>query len=257
MTISLALWLVNLVLAALTLAMARSLLRLRVWRARRERLRFLAEAIRYLDQLPQSDAMQHAWRTILSRSTATARAGDPLISAIYALEHSYDSAVDALRDAVVPQVNLINQFAELVDEGLVRPRDIARLYPKLHLRLLRNLALIEPFVWYESIFQGRGRWGYRTLRLKTIFTILRPISPLQTVRSPLVLEVSDLFFLALPSVTAIERIWATARLSVRSPTITSRSKVAQVAQRSALRAKLRETGLTVRSAVSPVRAVDW
>ncbi len=257
MITGLLLWLADVVLAALTLVAARSMLGRKVRRAGRERLGFLDDAIRHLEQLPKTEAMRHAWRTILSRPVPPSDAGDPLVSAIYALEHSYHAAVDALRDAVVPQVNLINKFAELVDEGLVRPKDVARLYPDIHLKLLSHLALIEPFIWYESIFQGRGRWGYRALRLKMVFEKLRPITASGAIRSPLVLEIGGLFFLALPSVTTLERIWASLRLSVRSPTITSRSKVAQVAQRNNLGARLRDAGLTVLRSAGPARAVDW
>ncbi|HEY3904720.1 MAG TPA: hypothetical protein VGM14_12495 [Streptosporangiaceae bacterium] len=251
------LWLINLVLAAATVVMLRNVLSLRVRLSRQERLRFLEEAVLYLDDLPSPDAMVDAWQTILSRSVNATRPDDAMISAIYALEHSYDAVVEALRDAVKPQVNLINKFGELADEGLVRPMDIVRLHPDIHIRLLKHLAIIAPFIWYEAILSGRGRWGYRPLRLKAVFENLRPASPRESIRSPLVLEVEGHFFLALPSVTALERAWAYFRLSIRSPTITVRSKVAQIAKRHAIEAQLREAGFTLSRTAGPTGAVEW
>jgi hypothetical protein len=251
------LWLINLVLVAVAVVMLRNVLSLRVRRARRERLRFLEEAVQYLDDLPNPDVMVGAWQTILSRSASSARPDDAMISAIYALEHSYDAAVEALRDAVKPQVNLINKFGELADEGLVRPMDIVRLHPDIHIRLLKHLAFMAPFIWYEAIVSGRGRWGYRPLRLKTVFEKLRPASPRESIRSPLVLEIEGQFFQALSSVTALERVWAYFRLSIRSPTITVRSKVAQIAERRAIEAKLREAGFTIGRTAGPTGAVEW
>lgn len=257
MSVAHALWLINLILLIFTLFMARDVFSLRGRRARERRRQFLMETVARLDQLPKPDEIKAAWSTILSKSSVEAAADDLLVSAICALENASDLDVEALRRVIEPRVNLINQVAEFVDEGLVRPRDIARLNPKIHADLLDQLPLVTPFIWYESILQGRGRWGYRVLRLRTIFEELRPISPRLAIKGPLVLEIQDWFFLALPSITPIEQVWSTLRLSIRSPTISVRSKVAQTRQRSRLEAKLQDVGLNVHRATGPAAAVDW
>lgn len=71
------------------------------------------------------------------------------------------------------------------------------------------------------------------------------------------LEIQDWFFLALPSITLLEQVWNILRLSIRSPTISVRSKVAQTRQRSQLEAKLQDVGLNVHRATGPSTAVDW
>lgn len=215
------------------------------------------ETVARLEQLPEPGEIKDAWRTILSKSSVKAAVDDLLVSAICALENASDADVEALRRVIAPRVNVINQVAEFVNEGLVRPRDITRMHPKIHAVLLDQLPLMTPFIWYESILQGRGRWGYRVLRLRTIFEKLRPISPRVAIRGPLVLEIQDWFFLALPSVTFIEQAWSIFRLAIRSPTINVRSKVAQTRQRSRLESKLQEVGLNVRRAADPGTAVDW
>lgn len=257
MSVAHALWLVNLILLFFTLFMARDVFSVRGRRAREGRRRFLMEMVARLEQLPEPDDMKDAWRTILSKSSVKAAVDDLLVSAICALENASDADVDALRRVIVPRVNLINQVAEFVDQGLVRPRDITRMHPRIHADLLDQLPLMTPFIWYESILQGRGRWGYRVLRLRTIFEKLRPISSRVAIKGPIVLEVEDWFFLALPSVTLIGQAWSICRLSIRSPTINVRSKVAQTRQRSRLESKLQEAGLNVRRATDPGTAVDW
>lgn len=256
MTVAHSLWLIDAILMIFTLLMARDVLGPRGRRARNERRRFLEEAVHQLEQVPENDEIETAWRKLLTLSVVEI-AEDPLVSAICALENASDFLVATIREAVRPHINLINNIAEFVDEGLLRPRDLVRQHPKMHAHLLRELALVAPFIWYESILQGRGRWGYRALRLKTVLEKLRPISPRGSVHSPLVIEIESLFFLALPSVTSIQRVWGFLWLSVRSPTINARSKISQVKERNSLAGKLRNVGIGVRYPTQPTSTVEW
>lgn len=259
MTIALDLWVINLALFAIVVMQVRDVIGIRGRRAREARRQFLREAVEGLRRLPPDDAVRVAWHSILSQSgTATGTGGR--IALIRALDSADDAAVAELREAVSPAINLLNDAAELVDEGLVRPKDIARHYPDLHAELLGRLALISPFIWYESILGGRGRWGYRVLRLQLIFERLRPVSSRKAMQRRIDVEIHGFHFLVLPELRPAVRLWLRVLLFVRSPTINVRSKVAQIGERRDIEDTLEAAGVNVRrtTAVPDDRmAVDW
>jgi hypothetical protein len=258
MSVAHVLWIINIPLTLLALFLARDTFSVRRRRARDSRRRFLEEGLIHLRQLPDAGPIREGWAAVIGQSIADEDMSKAQILAIRALEHANVRTVAALYELVKTDINLMNKFAELVDEGLVRPMDIARQYPDQHAALLDHLALVAPFIWYESIFRGRGRWGYRVLRLKTIYERLRVVSPRPSLRGPLELEVGGIHFLALESVTAAERVLGFVRLAIRSPTINVRSKLAQVRERITMMAKLREVGVDIDGGVGgPGPAVDW
>lgn len=64
--------------------------------------------------------------------------------------------------AVTPYVNALNDFADLIDFGIIDPQ---RVLGKYHLALARELFIAEPYIYYKVLFENSGRWGYRVLRL--------------------------------------------------------------------------------------------
>lgn len=258
MSVAHVLWIINIPLAVSTLFMGRDTVFLRRRRARDARRHFLDEALVHLDGLPEIGPTLEAWAAVLSQSTVAAGMTDMRISAIRALECADDPTVDKLRDLVQRNVNFMNKFGELVDARLVRPMDIARHYPGRHAALLNHLALAAPFIWYASILQGRGRWGFRALRLKTIFEQLRVVSPRRRLRGPLELKADGFDFLALEGMNATERALGAVRLWVRSPTINVRSKLAQAKERIEMTSELAKAGVDIRRGTGgPGPAVDW
>ena len=77
-------------------------------------------------------------------------------------------------DAIcIRSVKSITELCKLVDAGLLRPRDIARLDSELHLDLIIETRLTEPYIWFKWICLGRGRWGLRLPQLADALTKLR------------------------------------------------------------------------------------
>lgn len=258
MSVAHVLWIINIPLAVSMLFLGRDTVFLRRRRARDARRHFLDEALVHLNALPEIGPTREAWEAVLSQSVVAAGMTDARISAICALDCADDQSVDRLRDIVKSNVNFMNKFAELVDERLVRPKDIVRHYPDRHEALLEHLALAAPFIWHESILRGRGRWGFRVLRLKTIFEQLRVVSRWRELRDYHVLKIGDIHFLALDSVTAAERALGTVRLWIRSPTINVRSKLAQAKERIEMTSELAKAGVETRRGTDDSGpAVDW
>ncbi|MDN3351972.1 hypothetical protein [Actinomadura sp. DC4] len=257
MSVAHVLWILNVPLVLFAVVLGSDTMFLRRRRARETRQHFLEEAEGYLSELPETGPMLDAWAAVIGQAIVSADMNNAQIWAICALECADDRAVADLRELVTRDVNIMNKFAALVDEGLVRPIDVARQYPGRHAALLNHLALVAPFIWYVSILGGRGRWGYRMLRLKTIFEQLRVVSSRRHLRAPLEIEVGGIHFLALESVTAAERVLGWVRLQMRSPTINVRSKLAQARERVAISVKLMEAGVDTDRGDGPGRAVDW
>jgi hypothetical protein len=101
---------------------------------------------------------------------------DWMMRAISAIDGLPEAKKSALEQVGNQAVNNINRFAELVDAGLVLPKDLVRFHRDLHEALLVETALIEPFVWYRSLVGGMGRWGLRPLQLRELLLKLRASS---------------------------------------------------------------------------------
>jgi hypothetical protein len=124
-------------------------------------------------------------------------------------------------------LNAVNEPCALIDQGLLRPRDLLRRRPALHLQLIQQGFLVEPVILYQSIVHGRGRRGYRLLQLQKILLASRPLSPNSQVRGPLTLDVFGRRLAVADPVNSITRPFRIAWAKVHSPTINVRTKVEQ------------------------------
>jgi hypothetical protein len=99
---------------------------------------------------------------------------DPVVSMWHQLEdeaaHSKDAAIRLAQAKKLANtsVNAINDMSELIDFGLVSPRQFFRRNLVDFESLLIELAFLEPYIWYEVVVTGRGRWGLRTVQLARI-----------------------------------------------------------------------------------------
>jgi hypothetical protein len=74
-------------------------------------------------------------------------------------EREHDIAI------IWPVVNRLNDVAELLNYGYVDQR---RILAKYHENLIRDLHILEPYIYYENIFGAKARWGMRVLQLGEI-----------------------------------------------------------------------------------------
>lgn len=59
-------------------------------------------------------------------------------------------------------VNVWNDIAESVEFRFI---DHQKILSKYHLTIIRDVFIIEPYVYQQVIFAERGRWGFRVLQL--------------------------------------------------------------------------------------------
>lgn len=137
----------------------------------------------------------------------------------------------------------LNEFCAYIDDGLVRPRDLFREDPQLHLILLRECSLTAPGIWYRSLIDGRGRRGFRVLQLQRVLRRLRPLSPLLEVRQAIEVEVGGRQIVVEPATKSVFRPLAILLAKIHSPTITTRGKLRQNARAKSLARELEKCGL--------------
>jgi hypothetical protein len=120
-----------------------------------------------------------------------------------------------------------NSAAALIDDGLARPLDLVTHDTVVTPELITSLALAEPFVWYDTLVNGRGRWGYRAPQLRRIFNQLRANANDPDLREFITVQLHNRTF----NIQSKMGWWKTSFLRVRhhivSPTINARSKVRQ------------------------------
>ncbi len=163
-------------------------------------------------------------------------AQDPLI---------YDEHARKLVEDVLDMTN--PTICEWIDDGLIHPRHLfAR--ESGDAKLVTLLALIEPFVWYESLVEGRGRWGYRPIFLGALARRYRTSTLASPARHALTL---DLSIDGRPRrLLVAERVegWELARgllvARFRSRTITARTKRRQERQARRIRSALASRGIS-------------
>ena len=159
--------------------------------------------------------------------------------AILLLARATGEWVDAVRASATPRINEINMFCELIEEGLLRPVDLVRESPSLHGRLVEELTLLEPFIWYQAILGGRGRWGFRALQLLEALGRLRAVSPNAKLRDEYAVQVADLVVRTWPAVSPLRRRLELIRSLFRPHALSVRSKVLQNRQRDQIETNLR------------------
>lgn len=252
------LWVINAALLVLTLILARDVVGTRVQRHQEDREAILESVVKDLSDRPSSEELQRVWADVLlDVSLPEIPPAQTIIRAIAVLDAATDSNITSMREVVTRHINILNDAAAYIDEGLLRPRDIVKYYPSIHSALLTDLAMMVPFIWYQSLLRGRGRWGYRIVRLKAIMEELRAVSPREDIRGPLVVAVADLQLLSLPGLPTFQRLRRLARLWVRSPTIDVHSKLGQLKERDRLARQLRLIGLSVVQSRAPENPINW
>jgi hypothetical protein len=122
----------------------------------------------------------------VSRPIASRKGGNlmllPMINAWTVIEQEARNDVElagVVQDAIdlaEQHVRVINDFAQLVDVGLVSPRHFFRVRSDLHLQLMIETTLLEPFTWQQAVVDGRGRWGMRIAELSIILRRLSACS---------------------------------------------------------------------------------
>lgn len=252
------LWGLNAALLIVIAVLARNVVGARRFRFRNQRRKILVKAISELPPPQQSDDLAAAWSLVLdSVSGATLAHATGLPKRILALELADDDVVQLFRPDLTRAVNSYNDLCALIDDGLLRPKDIAKKYPVDHQNILLALNLLEPFIWYESILRGRGRWGFRVARLRHILEELRPASPRPSLQRARRVEVRGLVLMDLREIRPFVRFWRSMKLAIRSPTINVRSKVRQEKYRAKLADELAALGVAVHRPDDGQRTVEW
>jgi hypothetical protein len=168
----------------------------------------------------------------------------PLVGRVVALDTLSDESLDALRKICERCINPVNRFSELVDARLVRPGDLVQRRWGIHVDLLRELTLVESFVWYDSLVKGRGRWGMRPLQLRKTLLRLRSRSPReQPMRSITVRDAGGGDVVLLPALSWWRRFLGKVPSPRLSYGISRRTKVGQRRERARMRKGLERTGI--------------
>jgi hypothetical protein len=72
-------------------------------------------------------------------------------------------------------VNVLNDLAEVIDLRFV---DHRKILAKFHLAIIRDVFILEPYVYHQVIFCGRGRWGLRVMQLGEIARKYNDMNPI-------------------------------------------------------------------------------
>lgn len=250
-------WLINLFLVLVILKFGREVVRNRRQKSRSEKTKYISAALAELGDVSAWEAeLTGAWQSLLSQAAEGASLIDP-VDAVVVLSRAKAQA-DLVQEAVVrPVVNRLNRFAAFLDEGLAKPSEIFKQHPDVHEVLLRILPLVVPFIWYESIVRGVGRWGYRVLRLNEISVEHRALSPRERVRGPVEVEVDGRKLSSIEGIGTRKRVFLLIRLWIRSPSIDTRSKVRQMAQRERLAARIASRDIATASTSVSRETIEW
>ncbi len=251
-----ALWILNAVLILLVLWTGYGVTGARRARSRHtaaEQQALVADAFRR--RVDVADLVQ-AWERILERPPT----GSSWLSSrrlVARLCEAKPDSVVSLRAVARPMVNSHNDVAAAIDDGLVRPRAFIRRYPDLHLEMLRELALLEPFIWFESLVSGRGRWGYGPLHLKAVLQDLRAASDDGSVWSEIGVQVFGKDYVVFPRLNVAERQVLRLWRFIKRPHINVRTKLRQRQYSYKLAAELRADGYPAVPLFQVHGVTDW
>jgi hypothetical protein len=177
--------------------------------------------------------MVRAWHDLVRRSATDLEAARQL---------------EAATDVAEASVRSINSMAELVDLGLVHPQRFLRERIGRHRELLDLTALLEPYIWYQALVAGRGRWGFRPLQIGRIARRLAAISnDLQLAETlSIATERDGVEFgaVVLEPVGRRSRLRNSVRGWLRPATINRRSKIRQRDDMERFRQLFLENGIT-------------
>lgn len=180
---------------------------------------------------------------------------DRLLTVLRNLEHVTASERIRHKRVCEQAVKALNTFAEHIDAGLFFVRREVRADPERHLELIRTTALLEPFIWGESLVHGRGRWGYRVLQLRQLVMTLRLESADPAVRGVITVDYAGQEVVVAEAVGRGGRFWRLLRHPAHPTTITTRTKLHQKKRQRALSMKLRGAPSGAQLATAPT--VVW
>lgn len=255
-SVATAVWVLNLVLFVLLVWQGWFVLLGRSSRVNERRVRNLDEARQYLDAIPDSVELFDAWCAL---PTETVHRDGPwntfqLVSLLAGAPPEPLERIRLMADEVIRQAN---SATSLLDDGLVRPKELAHDDGLITPELITALALAEPWVWLEVLVRGRGRWGYRPLNLRQVLDRLRAHVPDPDVRQAITLRLHgrDLVVqraMSRPAVLALRL-----KHLFNSPTVGARTKVRQKKIAAAVRSDLARGGLIPDTLRLPHRPVAW
>lgn len=218
---------------------------------------FLGDSIAELRSGSVTDDVRLAWEGALLETNYTSNPQD-LEHSIVILARASGDWVDAVRHACKPRINELNDFCELIDEGILRPLDLVKESPLMHAELLEELSLLEPFVWYQATLGGRGRWAFRPLQLLETLGHLRAVSPNSELRGNLSYGVKGHDIRKWAAISPGRRFVELIRSRFSSRTITVHSKIRQNRQRERILRSLSKTAPDIPIPASiGHRAIEW
>lgn len=191
MTIANFWWALSGVLVLLIVRQLRTLHRNRQGSIRTDQDQWLERAVQSLADRPDAPSLVNALGRCAPDGLAQVRriADFPSTTARLTAEIASSLSRHAVLPTVEKAVNSWNAVGELIDDGLVRSKELFGRNDQLHRDALIELTFLEPMIWHESLVAGRGRWGYRVLQLSELARQLRcntfSSAVLDEVRSPL------------------------------------------------------------------------
>lgn len=209
---------------------------------------------RCVAELPTVPELALLWRPIWEKSDVL-DIRDQKLAAIASLSAARPEDVRGLLAATHDVVNAVNDLCEWVDDDLIGVRDIRRWCTTDQVRLLGILPLLEPVIWYRSVVQNMGRWGYRPLLLSAKLSRLLKPTTWQLAYGPVLAELPRF---PVPARSSLWRVRA--RLAgawIRSPGMTTFNKRRQNRQATRLRANLRNSGVSIAEPATVRRTVSW
>lgn len=161
-----AIWVTDILLILLLTRQARTLWKLRRVHSSIERDKIINNAHDILDKcMPIADAL-NAWEQI--DASPTLSGGLSLIESIRILSEAPIGTVDSLREQLRPIVNHLNSFAALIDDQLIQLSDVIP-YRELDMdSFIWLTTMTEPLIWHDALIANRGRWAYRVVRMRDI-----------------------------------------------------------------------------------------
>jgi len=250
------LWVVTAILLILLLATIYLTWRARQPGAKERRQETYRDAISQLESLAPHKRLAAGWTALVKAKSPDRQPSTPQ-TLLLLLYNAGPDAIADLRSISAPNIRQINEFARLVDEGLLSLKDLAADHSVLHRELLFQVALLSPIIWYESLIAGLGRIGYRVLQLGPILGWLRCYSDSGTISDELVVQIAGHDLLVCDEQTRVHRLVYRSIGLLWRPTITTRRKVRQNQEASDLLEHLHAAGVEAVDLFGVPSAVAW
>jgi hypothetical protein len=124
------------------------------------RYRFKPEAEESLTAVNPQWGRLHYHRSLLERLNRICRLSDEQLR----------------KDLVIiePMVNKLNDLAETIDFRFI---DHNKVLAKYHVAIIRDVFIIEPYIYHQVFFRERNRWGFRVLQLGDVARRYNDMNP--------------------------------------------------------------------------------